>query len=187
MKRLLPPALAAIVLATSAPAFSQFSPGMSPEEIRQEVVAQLQARPMVDVVRAMAEAGLKVETILAGLVALIGQPGYESVSVESIVQATIVAGLPPPAVVTGVIAAVEAKFGDVGGELIEAVISSAVAADVAVNGSAADTYAIAQAAADTGKITLPEASAIAGAAEVAALTPSTTAPVEEIEPVVSTR
>lgn len=187
MKRLLPTILATLSLATSASVFAQFSSGMSPEQIRQEAAAQLRTQPMVDVVRAMAGAGLDVETILVGLVAFIGQPGYESVSPEAIAQAAIVAGLPAPAVVASLVLAVEVKLGEVGRAQLDAIIASAVAADVAVNGKAADAYAIAQAAADTGKISFAEASAIAGAAEAAALAQSTSAPVEEVEPVISTR
>lgn len=187
MKRFLPPLLAVVMLMTCPTASAQFSSGMSPEQIRQEAAAQLRTQPMVDVVRAMAGAGLDVETILVGLVAFIGQPGYESVSPEAIAQAAIVAGLPAPAVVASLILAVEAKLGEVGRAQLDAIIASAVAADVAVNGKAADAYAIAQAAADTGKISFAEASAIAGAAEADALAQSTSAPVEEVEPVISTR
>lgn len=187
MKRLLYPVIATLVFMVNVPASAQFSSGMSLEMIEQEVAVQLQARPLVEVVRALAEAGLQVESILAGLVSFIGRAGYESISLEQVTEAAIVAGLPPPAVVAGLITVVVERFGGIGDAQLDTIISTAVVADVAKNGERADVLAIARAAADTGKITLPEATAIAGAAEVEALVKETSEPLEEVEPVISTR
>lgn len=187
MKRLLHSVIATLILMASVPASAQFSSGMSPEMIEQEIAAQLQTRPLVEVVRAMAEAGLQVESILAGLGGFIGRPGYESVSLERVTEAAIVAGLPPPAVVAALITVVVERFGDIGDAQLDTIISTAVVADVVKNGERADLSAIARAAADTGKITLPQATAIAGAAEVEALVKETSEPLEEVEPVISTR
>lgn len=187
MNRLLHPLLAVLVMITCAPASAQFSSDMSLDAIEQEISAQLQERALVEIIRAMAEAGLPVEVILASLVSLIGQAGSQVVSLESVTEAAIVAGLPPPAVAAAAIAAVVERFGDIEDAQLDAIISTAVVADVAKNGDRADPLAIAQAAADTGKISFPEASAIASAAEVATLVQGADAPVEEVEPVISTR
>jgi len=188
MKRMmLPTLLAAIFFATGAPALAQFRPGMSPAEVQLEVATRLETQPMVEVVRAMTAAGFTVDTILAGLVAFVGQPGYGSVSLELIPEAAIVAGIPAPPVVAAVLTAAAARFGTMQYLRMEVIISSAVAADVAVNGKEASVIAIAQAAANTGKISFPEASAIASTAEVAALVKDTSAPIERVEPVIITR
>jgi hypothetical protein len=187
MKKIVNVFLMLVALVQSSPVQAQFLPAMSAEALEQELSAQLATKPLADTIRAMLEAGLEVEVILTSLVSLSGQPGYGAVSLESIVEAAIVAGLPPPTVVAVLINVVDTVLGNIAAAQIEAIIASAVAADVLVNGSKADVLAIAQAAADTGKISFPEASAIARVTVVAVLRLGDAAPVDAIEPVISAR
>lgn len=182
-------AIAKVVLAVMALGFAggagaQFSAGMTAGEVEAEVVAQLEQRPLAEVIAEMSAAGLPVDAIVASLVAVAGKPGFESVTLEVIVQAAVVAGLPAAAVVSAVIAAADARPGGIDTAAVVAVVEAAVAADVALNGAKADLLGIAQAAADTGKLDFSAASALVGSTVVILSPP---AKVEPVEPVVSVR
>ena len=179
--------LVTMALTLWSPAHAQFSATMSAEELQQEVTLRIATQPMAETIRAMLEAGLEVEAILSSFVGLIGLPGFEALSLESIVQEAVVAGVPAPTVVSVLINVVYAKRGNVTVAQIDAIIASAVAAEILVNGNNANVSAIAQAAAETGKISLAEANAVAGAAQVAVIAPSRSEVVEPVEPVISTR
>jgi hypothetical protein len=184
MKRFGKVVLAVMALVFGSSAGAQFNPGMTAGEVQVEAAAQLQENSLADVIAAMSAAGLSVEVIITTLVGVAGKPGFESITLETIVQAAIVAGLPAATVVSAVIQAADALPGGIDAAAVAAVVEAAVAADVAVNGTNADLLGIAQAAADSGKLDFTEAGVLVGATVVTVEQPTL---VEPEEPAVSVR